>query len=347
MGSEKIVFLTVSEPGYSRSWTYFNGARKLGANVEFIKIESKSLVFQFLSLRKRFSRKNIYVVMSPSQYLVPFVRIFLGRKVISDAGWSLFEGTVLARKRFGLFGLLAVKTFLIDFISSHLAAKIFVESKNQAEFYSKVFLLNRRKIDVLYTGVDEESLKIEPGKFQLPNFFNNNKIVLFRGKYNQESGIEILAGATKLLVSEDITFWILCPGLPNHIKFSPYTYINRTYIKSQGEISNFYRSAQITVGQVSKNRRLGRTIPHKAFESAYLSKPYITAGNSGIKEIFVDNLEVICVRADDAQDLAQKIKHLIDNPRTAELFGKNMNLKYLNFYSQEILAKTFLSLITT
>jgi glycosyltransferase involved in cell wall biosynthesis len=170
---------------------------------------------------------------------------------------------------------------------------------------------------------------------------------LFRGNYNQESGIEILAGATKLLVSEDITFWILCPGLPNHIKFSPYTYINRTYIKSQGEISNFYRSAQITVGQVSKNRRLGRTIPHKAFESAYLSKPYITAGNSGIKEIFVDNLEVICVRADDAQDLAQKIKHLIDNPRTAELFGKNMNLKYLNFYSQEILAKTFLSLITT
>jgi glycosyltransferase involved in cell wall biosynthesis len=346
MASEKIVFLTVGEPGYSRSWTYFNGARKLGANVEFIKIESKSLVFQFLSLRKRLARKNIYIVMSPSQYLVPFVRIFLGRKVISDAGWSLFEGTVLTRKRFGLFGLLAFKIFLIDFISSHLAAKVFVESKNQAKFYSKTFLLNKRKIDVLYTGVDEDSLKIEPRQIQLPNFFNNNKIVLFRGKYNRESGIEILADATKLLISENITFWIFCPGLPDHIKFSPHTHINRTYVKSQSEISNFYRSAQITVGQVSKNRRLSRTIPHKAFESAYLSKPYITAGNSGVKELFVDKLEIMCVRADDAHDLAQKIKHLIDNPGTAELIGKNMNLKYRNICSQEILAKTFLSLIT-
>lgn len=347
MATEKIIFLTIGEPGYSRSWTYFNGARKLGANVEFIEIESSALINQFLTLRKKLSRKYVYVVMSPSQYLVPFVRIFLGRKVISDAGWSLFEGTVLARKRFGLFGLLALKTFLIDFISSHLATKVVVESKNQAKFYSRIFLVNKRKIAVLYTGVDEDSLKNELGQIKLPNFFNNSKIVLFRGKYNRESGIEILAAATKLLISEDITFWVFCPGLPTHIDFSKHTYINRTYVQSQSEISNFYRSAQITVGQMSKDRRLSRTIPHKAFESAYLSKPYITAGNSGIKELFVDKLEIIYTRPGDAQDLALKIRYLLDNPRAAKLVGQNMNLKYRNFFSQEILAKTFLKLVTT
>ena len=124
MPSEKIIFLTIGEPGYSRSWTYFNGARKLGANVEFIEIKSTALINQFLTLRKRLSRKYVYVVMSPSQYLVPLVKFFLGRKVILDAGWSLFEATVLARKRFGSFGLLALKTFLIDFISSHLALSL-------------------------------------------------------------------------------------------------------------------------------------------------------------------------------------------------------------------------------
>jgi glycosyltransferase involved in cell wall biosynthesis len=347
MTSEKIIFLTIGEPGYSRSWTYFNGARKLGANVEFIEIESSALINQFLALRKRLSRKYVYVVMSPSQYLVPFVRIFLGRKVILDAGWSLFEGTVLARKRFGLFGLLALKTFLIDFISSHLATKVVVETKNQRKFYSRIFLVNKRKITVLYTGVDEDSLKNARGQIQLPNFFNNSKIVLFRGKYNRESGIEILAAATKLLISEDITFWVFCPGLPTHIEFSKHTYINRTYIQSQSEISNFYRSAQITVGQMSKDRRLSRTIPHKAFESAYLSKPYITAGNSGIRELFVDKLEIIYTRAVDAQDLALKIRYLLDNPDAAKLIGQNMNLKYSRSCSQEILAKTFLKLVTT
>lgn len=346
MTSEKIIFLTIGEPGYSRSWTYFNGARKLGANVSFIKIESTALTKQFLTLRKRLSRENVYVVMSPSQYLVPFVRIFLGRKVILDAGWSLFEGTVLARKRYGLFGLLALKTYLIDFVSSHLATKVVVESKNQAEFYSKIFLVNIRKIAVLYTGVDEDSLKDTFSQIQLPNFYNNSKIVLFRGKYNRESGIEVIAAATKLLISEEVTFWILCPGLPMHIEFSKNTYVNRTYVQAQSEISAIYRSAQVTVGQMSGERRLSRTIPHKAFESAYLSKPYITAGNSGIKELFADQLEIICTRAGDAQDLALKIRYLLDNPRDAKLIGENMNLKYHTSCSQDILAKAFLKLAT-
>ena len=347
MTSEKIIFLTIGEPGYSRSWTYFNGARKLGANVNFIKIESTDLIKQFLKLRKSFSRENVYVVMSPSQYLVPFVRIFLGRKVISDAGWSLFEGTVLARKRYGLFGLLALKAYLIDFVSSHLATKVVVESKNQAEFYSKIFLVNRSKIVVLYTGVDEDSLKDTFSQIQLPNFYNNSKIVLFRGKYNQESGIEVIAAATKLLISEDVTFWILCPGLPMHIEFSKNTYVNRTYVQAQSEISAIYRSAQVTVGQMSGEKRLSRTVPHKAFESAYLSKPYITAGNSGIQELFADQFEIICTRAGDAQDLATKIGYLLNNPGAARSIGENMNLKYRNSCSQEILAKSFLQLVTT
>jgi glycosyltransferase involved in cell wall biosynthesis len=345
MASEKIVFLTIGEPGYSRSWTYFNGAKKLGAKVEFIKIQPKSLITQFLVLRKRFSRNNIYIVMSPSQYLVPFVKFFLGQKVIADAGWSLFEGTVLARKKYGLFGLLALKTYLIDFLASHLAIKVFVESNNQAKFYSRLFLLSREKISFLYTGVDEDSLANKTDQIKLPNFFNNSKIVLFRGKYTRESGIETLAEATKILALEDITFWIFCPGLPSHIKFSKNTYVNRNYIKSQSEISYIYKSAQITVGQLSGNNRLKRTIPHKAFESAYLSKPYVTAGNSGIKELFLDNHEIICIKADDPKDLAAKIVYLLNNPKYAKSIGENMNLNYRCNCSQEILAKKFLRLV--
>jgi glycosyltransferase involved in cell wall biosynthesis len=199
----------------------------------------------------------------------------------------------------------------------------------------------------LYTGVDEDSLKDTFSQIQLPNFYNNSKIVLFRGKYNRESGVEVIAAATKLLISEDVTFWILCPGLPTHIEFSKNTYVNRTYVQAQSEISAIYKSAQLTVGQMSGERRLSRTIPHKAFESAYLSKPYITAGNSGIQELFADQFEIICTRANDAQDLATKIGYLLNNPGAAKLIGENMNLKYRDFCSQEILAKAFLQLVTT
>jgi glycosyltransferase involved in cell wall biosynthesis len=344
---EKVVFITIGEPGYSRSWTYFNGARKLRANVEFIKVDSNNLIKQFLDLRKKLTKDYIYVVMSPSQYLVILVRLFLGHKIILDAGWSLFEGAVLARRKYGWMCWFAFKTYLIDFTSSHLSSKVILESNNQEKFYRKLFILSRRKTAVLYTGVDEESLSYEIGYPKLPDFFNNSKIVLFRGKYNRESGIEVLAATTKLLASEDITFWILCPGLPTHIEFSRHSYVNRTYIKSQSELSDIYKFAQVTVGQLAKNGRLNRTIPHKAFESAYLSKPYITADNNGIREIFEDKREIICTKAGDSNELAIKIRCLLANPDDAKLIGVNMNLKYLNSCSQELLAKAFLRLVAT
>jgi glycosyltransferase involved in cell wall biosynthesis len=344
MNPKKVIFLTISEPGYSRSWTYFNGARKLGENVEFIKIESNHLVKQFFMLREKFSKEDAFVVMSPSQYLVPFVRIFLGRTIILDAGWSLFEATVIARNRYGFFGLGALKTYLIDFISSQIATKVVLESKNQAEYYSRIFKINRKKIEVLYTGVDENSFRNLNCQISLPDAYNS-KIVLFRGKYNKEAGIEVIAAATNLLISEDVTFWIFCPGLPAQIEFSKNTYICRNYVINQSEIINIYKHAQITLGQMSNHSRLSRTIPHKAFESAYLSKPYITAGNSGIREVFAESREIICTQANDPQDLALKIKYLIDNPREANSIGENMNLKYRNFFSQDILAKQFLRIV--
>jgi glycosyltransferase involved in cell wall biosynthesis len=345
MNSKKIVFLTISNPGYSRSWTYFNGARKLGANVEFVKIESKKLTKQFLELKKIFSSDLVFVVMSPSHYLVPFVKIFLGRTVILDAGWSLFEATVIARKKFGFLGLLAVKTYLIDFVSSHIATKVVVESKNQANYYSRIFLISRKKIEVMYTGVDEQSFKNSYHKVLLPNYFNNSKIVLFRGKYNKEAGIEILAAATRLLAQEEFTFWIFSPGLPSYIKFSKNSYVSRKFVRDRSMIASLYNHSQITIGQMSSNSRLIRTIPHKAFESAYLSKPYITAGNLGIREIFMVDKEIICTKADDPIDLAQKIKYFLNNPKEASKIGKSMNLRYGKLYSQKILASKFIELV--
>jgi hypothetical protein len=66
----RIVFLTIGEPGYSRSWTYFNGLRKVGVPVEFLQIPTKTPVKEIFSKRKEFNRKkDIFVVMNPSHYL--------------------------------------------------------------------------------------------------------------------------------------------------------------------------------------------------------------------------------------------------------------------------------------
>jgi len=346
LSPKKIIFLTIGEAGYSRSWTYFNGAKKLGANVEFIKINSNKLIKQFLQIKKQVSNDSIFVVMSPSQYLVPFVRFFLGKNIILDAGWSLFEGTVISRKRYGFLGSLAIKNYLIDFISSHIARKIILESNLQKEFYSKLFLVKRRKCFVLYSGVDEEAF-MENKSYKLPpDIFSNSKIVLFRGKYTAEAGIEILAEATKLLSSEEITFWVFCPGLPPIIKFSNNTITNSSVIETKHDLARVYNASALTIGQISNHKRLSRTIPHKAYESAFLSIPYLSARNFGISEIFIENKEILCVNANDAFELASKIKDVISNQATLKSIGAKMNEKYINTCSQSLLSAKFLEIVS-
>jgi hypothetical protein len=41
MNKRKLNFITIDDKGYSRSWNYYSGAKKLGENVEFFKINHK------------------------------------------------------------------------------------------------------------------------------------------------------------------------------------------------------------------------------------------------------------------------------------------------------------------
>jgi glycosyltransferase involved in cell wall biosynthesis len=283
--------------------------------------------------------------MSPSQYLVPFVRFFLGKNIVLDAGWSLFEGTVISRKRYGFLGSLAIKNYLIDFTSSYIAKKIILESNLQKEFYLKLFLVKRKKCFVLYSGIDEEAFS-ENKSYELPpDIFSNSKIVLFRGKYTAEAGVEILAEATKLLSSESITFWVFCPGLPPIVKFSSNTIIISNIVQLKQDLARVYCASALTIGQLSNHKRLGRTIPHKAYESAFLSKPYLTARNTGINELFLENKELLCINGNNALELASKIKGVIGNPEILKSVGTQMKMKYNNICSQAELSELFLEIV--
>jgi len=344
LSPKKIIFLTIGEPGYSRSWTYFNGAKKLDANVEFIKIDSRNLIKQFLQIKKQVAKDNIFVVMSPSQYLVPFVRFFLGKNIVLDAGWSLFEGTVISRKRYGLFGSIAIKNYFIDFMSSHLAKKIILESNLQKTFYSKLFLVRSKKCRVLYTGFDEESFYLDNTYVTPPDYFQNSKIVLFRGKYNPEAGIQILAEATKILSEDQITFWVFCPGLPINIDFSKNSFVSRD-ILPRGKISKLQKSCTIMLGQLAKHNRLNRTIPHKAFEAGFLATPYLTAGNKGITELFTEGFEVECFSPGNSIALVDKIRNLISDHDKLNEMSALIYEKYQNNCNQRMLSQKFLNIV--
>ena len=341
----KLIFLTIAEPGYSRSWVYYEILRRSGYEVEFRKISVKKVVKSLRLLRGKDSRNNLYIVMSPSHYLTVLVRIFLGKKIILDAGWSLFESSVLSRNQFGIFGFKLVKFYLIDWISAHFATLVLVESIKQKDFYSKLFLVRRRKIHCIYTSIDEFQFNANSNLTMPPVYFKNSKIVLFRGKYAKEAGIEVLAKCTHLLEKLPITFWVFSPGLPDKFIFSRNTYVNREYIQNKSDILKLYQDCTIALGQLSAHFRLRRTIPHKAFEASYMGTPYVTARSDGIGEVFREGYEMVCFEPGNAMDLSNTIIDLVNDKRRLAQLSRNIREKYDSAFSSSILRNELIHLI--
>jgi glycosyltransferase involved in cell wall biosynthesis len=341
----KLIFLTIAEPGYSRSWVYYEILRRSGYDVEFRRIPVKKVVKSLKLLRDKNSRENLYIVMSPSHYLTVFVRLFLGKKIILDAGWSLFESSVLSRNQFGIFGFKLVKFYLIDWVSAHFATVVLVESKKQKNFYSNLFLVRRRKIRCIYTSIDEFQFNTSSNLILPPVYFKDSKVVLFRGKYTKEAGIEVLVKCTHLLEELPITFWVFSPDLPEKFVFSKNTYVNREYIQNNSDILEIYKGCTMALGQLSANFRLRRTIPHKAFEASYMGTPYITARSAGIGEVFREGYEMVCFEPGNAIDLSNKIIDLVNDKRKLSQLSRNIKKKYDSAFSSSILRNELVHII--
>ena len=342
--TETIHFITIGEEGYSRSWTYFSHLKSSGYQVEFIQFKPRGLVRQFIALRRIIPKRSVVVVMSPSQYLAPFARIFLSNKIILDAGWSQFEGTAISRGVKGFLYSIALKVYLIDLIASHFSKVILLETERQKKYYSRLLLIRKSKCEVVYTGLDENAFKIDPNYITPPKYEGTNSIVLFRGKYNPEAGMSTLAEATRILENEPITFWIFSPGLPNSFEFSSRTFISREFI-SKSQISTLQSKCDLTLGQLADHARLRRTIPHKAFESGFLGSPYLTARTGGILELFSENTDVACFEPGSAKDLASKILLLTNDRGILKELSCNIISTYQSTSAQEILCKKFIKIV--
>jgi glycosyltransferase involved in cell wall biosynthesis len=135
----------------------------------------------------------------------------------------------------------------------------------------------------------------------------------------------------------------MCPGLPPELKFSPRTIIDRT-VYTKDYLSYIQRKVYISLGQLSDHQRLMRTIPHKAFESAFFGTPYLTARNPGILEVFTEDFDVLCFQPGSAQDLAKKIKSCKSDLDKLKILSENFRLTYGSVLQQRKLSEKFLEI---
>jgi hypothetical protein len=337
---------------YSRSAVYYAHIKDLDEfSSNFTEIKNRGLaligeVFQFRKALRKTSNPKTIIVMSPSHKLVIFLKFLPNTTLVLDAGWSLTESSV-ARKNSRRRNIRIIKNYCIDFLAFHLANLILLESQHQIQYTKKIFLVRVSKLAKLYTGFNEKqinshlSVSFQKKWDEILKPYVNFQIITFRGKYNDESGLENLVKISHRLAHLPYLFIVITDKLPQELQFSKKTIVVEEFLRWD-ELRVILNKTNFYVGQLSFNKRLRNTIPHKAFEAGFFEIPYITAKNPGIQE-YLDCTQAIYLSGDIVEDFRKQTIDL--NEESYAKLQQAISRKYQQESSQLILGNTFLELI--
>lgn len=342
----KITFLSFYDDTYSRSGVYF---RPKDGNIknEFYRIPTPTLAAMATVRRivkEDRDRDSVFFVMSPSHKIAIILRLFTSKRILLDAGWMLSESTFYREKGF----IQIIKNWAIDFLSFHLSDHVLLESQRQKDFCSKVLFCRKRKMTVVFTGCNELLFgKQSSTRFQRKYKFENGSDtveILFRGKNNQESGINSVLDSAKLLEGKNFHFTICTDFLPvGFVNGENVTAI--TEFLPWDELGKLYSQTDIAIGQISHSTRLRRTIPHKAFEAGFFGVPFISTDSLGIRELYPSMTQVLYLTNSTVEELTSAILHIGLNSRIANNLSVQISERYKSSASQLILQNRVLELI--
>lgn len=338
----KAIYLSAIDPNYSRSGVYFEGDR---GDKEFIKVPRSKL--EFLKLISKISSENsvqttVLVVMSPNHIIVAWLKLFTKFQVVLDAGWPLSDsipnGKYLSRATQNL------KNYIIDYISFKLADKIVLESNEQLDFVSKKFSIHKNKLHRLFTGFNESAYEKSPEEITPLECIElqrtESRFILFRGKVNPESGIELILEVASALETE-MKFVIVTNRV--FTKIANNTTVISRYL-SEPELLWLYRNATAVLGQISNQDRLARTIPHKLFEAAYFSKCYLSPSSTGLLN-FLSPSQFISVDEISINGLMSSIRLAVSDVKLRSQCEELAKMAYSASASQTILSDRFRKII--
>src|SRR3989344_2854360 len=345
----RICYFNLTNDIPPRDKVYLIGLKENGVEIIDCR-DSSPFLKKFLNLYKKHrSIKNGYDLLFvgySAHILVPFARLISNKKIVFNALGSLYEGTILSRKRYGLLCWRVVYCLLIDFLAFHSSSLTLVETNEQKKYLKNKFFIPENKITRSLTGVNENKFFYSPNTKKLPYF-----TILFRGGMLPESGIEYAIKAACLLKNQGVNLRIVGTGImadkvrklitDNRLK-------NVEWITEKlpdNDLRIKMQECHLILGQLSSHDRLNRTIPHKVFESIAMKIPYLTARNKGVLELLKEEETGFCANPSDPEDLARKIIELKNNPELMAKIAENAYQLYQKELRPLHLARHLLNII--
>lgn len=337
-----LYFLSWENLSYSRSGVLYHGLKDKNVNYRAINFPKKNYIKTFKTfyeLKSEANGRSVIVVGSPCAILAIICRIAWPRaKIIYDSGWPLIDG-LLSREYPLLVKLISyVKIYIVDFLAFNFSNLILVESELQKKSTRRKFSIRNSKISVSYTGFNEAGVDISD--FEIANAIEHTKQIIFRGKYNLESGLDFLAVSSHFLDPE-IRVVIISPNLPRELEFSPNVKII-SHRLSDKQLARHYKNSVISLGQLGNSDRPSRSIPHKFYESIFFEVPYLTRRSAGIEELLPSDNQVIFFENQTPSEFARFIADQLINTQSLKSRAERAKEVYLSKFSQNQIVDNFI-----
>lgn len=333
----RVCYFNISPSDFSRSGVHIEALKKVGVQILSC-VDSSPGVRKFWEIFKMHralrGEYDAIIVGYPAYILVPFVRLLSRKPILFDAGWSLYEGTVVARGLYTHNPLRKLYYWCIDWLACRCADTVLLESTHQIEYYQKLLHAPLSKLKRLFTGVSETQFFIDPTSTKREEF-----TVLFRGYANPEAGLAHVLAVARTLEHEGVRFLIISPNA--RLKDVPSNVEIHEGFFTTTELRTWMQSCHMSIGQVSTHERLRRTIPHKAFESMLLHVPFLTADTGSIREL-LDTNSAVLIQPGNEVDMVTMIRKLRDDTEWRSRLAEQAFTLYKEKCSNGVLAEELL-----
>lgn len=297
-----------------------------------------SIIVHLIRLRRANPKNTCVIVCSPSHLITPFARLIFRGKVFLDAGWPLSDSNSPLDSR-----CKKLKNKLTDYLAFKTADFVILETQAQVERHEKSKIWVNEKFFCIYSGFNESNMNIDnqTSIIEIDSLPKESKLIFFRGKYNSESGLELIANSIKYC--KENTYLLVVTNTPEIFTHPRIIWINRFI--STGELQRIYQLADLCVGQMGFSPRLEFTLAHKIFEAAYHGKSILVQDTRAVNEFFDSSGYDFIINAPTPQKIAAELENcLVDNLR---LNSNNQKIRriYLQKSQQTILGKKFDQLV--
>jgi hypothetical protein len=232
-----------------------------------------------------------------------------------------------------------------DYLAFKSADFIFLETEAQVERHLNSKLWSKSKFFSIFSGFNETSINVISDNrtkiAELDLLPKERKLIFFRGKYNLESGIDLIANAIQYC--NETTYLLVVTNTPATFTHPRIIWINR-YISAE-ELQKLYKLVDICIGQMGVSPRLEFTLAHKIFEAAYHGKSILLQDTAAVRELIDKSAYDFLIKSPTPQKIASELEKCLSDILRLSRNNEVLREIYVSKSQQKILGKKFDQLV--